>query len=489
MENYSIYEDMSKRTGGEVYIGVVGPVRTGKSTFIKRFMEMLVLPYANESEKTVMLDELPQSSTGKTIMTTEPKFVPAKAAEIVTPSKATARVRLVDCVGYIVDGAVGFEEDGYPRLVKTSWSDVPIPFEEAATIGTERVIKEHSTVGVLVTTDGSFTPIERSAYEIAEARAAAELKAIGKPFIVVLNCVDTDACEELRGRLEEKYGVPVVAMNVEKMGETDALSVLQAALLEFPVRCVDISVPGWLQALSEDNPFVSELLDRLRSSALQWKKMKDCRLLCSAFEDGCDYLAPEEVDIDAGSGVASVFVGVKEGLFFRALSHECGVEIKDDCALMMRLKALAEDGREYEKLRSAWEAAEATGYGVVTPRVEELHLSRPVLVKKGANYGVRFRADGASYHIIKVGVGGQVEPIVGGKTQGEGFCQGLLDDYDADVEKVWETNVFGSSVRQLLEVELQGKNKTIPEELKGKIRRAISRIVNDGKGSFLCIIL
>lgn len=489
MENYSIYEDISKRTGGDLYIGVVGPVRTGKSTFIKRFMEALVLPYADEADKSVMLDELPQSSTGKTIMTTEPKFVPAKAAEIVTPTNVKAKVRLVDCVGYVVDGAVGFEEEGEPRLVKTSWSDAPIPFSEAATIGTERVIKEHSTVGILVTTDGSFTPIERAAYEQAEARAAEELKAIGKPFVVVLNCVETSSCEGLRARLEERYGVPVVAMNVEKMGEEGALEVLQAALLEFPVRCLDVNIPGWLQALPEANPFVGGLIEKLRAIAPELKKMKDCRRLCSVFEEESDYLSPETVDMDAGSGLASVTIGVKEGLFFRALSHECGVEIADDCALMMRLKALAEDGRKYDKLRSAWEEAEATGYGVVAPRAEELKLAQPMLVKKGSNYGVRFRAEGASYHIVKVDVGGQVEPIVGGKAQGESFCQGLMDDYEGDVEKVWSTNVFGSSVRQLLEGELNVKNKSIPEELKGKLRRTLSKVVNDGKGSFLCIIL
>lgn len=489
MENYSVYEDMLRRTGGDIYIGVVGPVRTGKSTFIKRFMETLVLPYADETERAVMADELPQSSSGKTIMTTEPKFVPAKAAEIATPSGVKAKVRLIDCVGYVTEGAVGFEEDGQPRLVKTVWSEEPIPFAEAATIGTERVIKEHSTVGVLVTTDGSFTSIERSAYEVAEARAAAELKAIGKPFVIVLNCVEESACARLRAQLEERYGAPVVAMNVERMGEDGVLEILQAALMEFPIRCMDAEIPAWLQALPEDNPFVSGLLERVRAVAPELVKMKDCRKLYSVFEDECDYLPADGVDVDAGSGVATVKIGVKDGLFFRALSHECGVEIQDDCDLMIRLKSLAEDGRRYDKLRLAWEEAEATGYGVVAPRVDELRLAEPALVKKGGNYGVRFRADGASYHILKVDVGGQVEPIVGGKSQGESFLQGLIEHYENDVEKVWDTNVFGSSVRQLLETELAGKNKGIPEELKGKLRRTLSRIVNDGKGTFLCILL
>ncbi len=489
MENYSVYDDMLRRTGGDIYIGVVGPVRTGKSTFIRRFMETLVLPYAEESEKAVMTDELPQASSGRTIMTTEPKFVPAKSAQLTTPTGVKANVRLVDCVGYVVEGAVGFEEEGQPRLVKTAWSDDPIPFAEAATIGTERVIKDHSTVGVLVTTDGSFTPVERTAYEAAEARAASELKGLGKPFVIVLNCVNTMACEGLRASLEERYGVPVVAMNVEQMDEAGALEILQATLLEFPIRCLDVEVPGWLQALPEENPFVAALIEKVRGLAPTLKKMKDCRLIGDAFGENEDYIPSEFVDMDAGRGVASACVKTKDGLFYRALSHECGVEISDDCGLMMRLKALADDGRKYDKIRSAWEEAEATGYGVVVPCMQDLKLAEPSLVKKGNNYGVRFRASGASYHIMKVEIDGQVEPIVGGKAQGESFCSSLVEAYEAQPEKVWETNVFGSSVRQLLEVELGGKNKGIPEELKGKFRRTLSKIVNEGKGGFLCILL
>lgn len=489
MENYSVYEDMLQRTGGDVYVGVVGPVRTGKSTFIKKFMEALVLPYADEIERAEMSDELPQSSSGRTIMTTEPKFVPAKAATVTTPTGATAKIRMVDCVGYVVDGAVGFEEDGKPRLVKTVWSDAPIPFAEAATIGTERVIKEHSTVGVLVTTDGSFTAIERSAYERAEERAATELKAIGKPFVIVLNCVDAKACEGLREALEKKYSVPVLAMNVEQMDEAGALSVLQSALMEFPLHCIDVEIPAWLQALEECNPYVSALLDKVRALAPALYKMKDCLALTSLFGDEDDYLNPEVVEMDAGTGVVSASFGVKDGLFFRALSHECGVEIVSDCDLMMQLKTLAADGKKFSKIRSAFEQAEATGYGVAQPTVEDLRLDEPVLVKKGSNYGVRFQAGGASYHVLKVDVVGKVEPIVGGKAQGESFCSGLMEDYSSHPEKVWETNVFGSSVRQLIEGELGNKYKGIPEEVKGKLRRTLTRIVNDGKGGFFCIIL
>lgn len=489
MENYCVYEDMLRRTGGDIYVGVVGPVRTGKSTFIRRFMESLVLPYAEESRRGEMTDELPQASSGRTIMTTEPKFVPAKAAEITTPAGGQAKVRLVDCVGYVVDGAIGFEEDGQPRLVQTAWAETPIPFSQAAAIGTERVIKEHSTVGVLVTTDGSFTAIDRAEYAKAEARAAAELKALGKPFVVLLNCVDCNACEGLRASLEEKYGVPVIALNVENMGETEALSVLQALLWEFPLRCLDVNIPSWLQALPEENPFVNALLEKLREASPALVKMKDCKGLCELFEDAEDYVAPDGVEMDAGEGVASISVGAKDGVFFRALSHECGVEIADDCALMMRLKALADDGRKYDKIRSAFEEAEATGYGVVEPRVEDLSLAEPQMVKKGNNYGVRFQAGGASYHVMKIEVGGRVEPIVGGKAQGEAFCSSLSESYASSPEKVWETNVFGSSVRQLLEAELALKNKGVPEELKGKLRRTLSKIVNEGKGGFLCILL
>ena len=489
MEHYSIYEDMSRRTGGDVYVGVVGPVRTGKSTFIKRFMETLVLPKAEGAQKSVMTDELPQSSSGRTIMTTEPKFVPATAAEIVLENGARAKVRLVDCVGYVVEGATGFEEDGKPRYVQTPWEDRPMPFARAAEIGTQRVIEEHSTLGVLVTADGSFTAIERAAYEQAEMRAAAELKALGKPFVIILNCVDVGATEGLRGALEERYGVPVVALNVEKMTEEDAAYVLKTALFEFPVTRLDISLPSWLCNLPKSNPTVQGLLEKIRSESMKIMRMKDCNLLYSTFDEDADFINPSQIDLDAGSGVATLAIDCKSGLFYRVLSEECGVEIADDCTLMAYVKTLAEDQRNYDKIKTAFMEAEESGYGVVAPKTDDLELFQPQLVKKGANYGVRFRAGGASYHVLKIGVSGEIEPIVGGKTQGEAFCQELTERFEIDAEEVWNTNIFGKTVRELLQESMEGKNEGMPKELRAKVRRTVGKIVNDGKGSFLCILL
>lgn len=489
MEHYSIYEDMSRRTGGDVYVGVVGPVRTGKSTFIKRFMETLVLPKADGAQKSVMIDELPQSSSGRTIMTTEPKFVPATAAEIVVGDGARARVRLVDCVGYVVEGAAGFEEDGEPRYVQTPWSNQPMPFEKAAEIGTQRVIEEHSTLGVLVTADGSFTSIERSAYEKAEMRAAAELKTLGKPFVILLNCVDPLSAEPLRESLETRYGVPVIAMNVEKMTEEDASYVLRKALFEFPVTRIDVSLPTWLSCLPKRNATVCALLDKMRSASAKIARMKDCDALYTLFGEDEDFINPMRVDMDAGSGVASLTLDCKQGLFYRVLSEECGVELQDDCALMQYVKTLAEDQRNYEKIKAAFIEAEESGYGVVAPKTEDLRLTQPQLVKKGGNYGIRFRAGGASYHVLKIDVSGEIEPIVGGKSQGEAFCQELVDGFETDAESVWTTNIFGKTVRELLQEAMEGKNDGMPKELRMKVRKTVGKIVNDGKGSFLCILL
>ena len=489
MEEYSIYEDMSRRTGGAVYVGVVGPVRTGKSTFIKRFMELLVLPNADAAQKAVMMDELPQASSGRTIMTTEPKFVPATAAEITVGETTRVKVRLVDCVGYVVEGAAGFEEDGEPRYVQTPWSDRPMPFAQAAEIGTKRVIDEHSTLGVLVTTDGSFTSIDRLAYECAEMRTAQELKALGKPFVIVLNCVDAAAAEPLRETLEERYGVPVVAMNVEKMQEEDAAYILKKALFEFPVVRVDIALPTWLCNLPKNNPTVEALLGKVREASVGIEKMKDCDKLYALFSEEDDFFNPVNVDLDAGCGTVSLSLQCKAGLFYRVVSEECGVNIVDDCALMQYVKRLTEDQRNYEKIKTAFMEAEESGYGVVAPKVEDLELLQPKLVKKGANYGVRFRADGASYHVLKIGVSGEIEPIVGGKMQGETFCKELVDSFDTDAELVWETNIFGKTVRELLQETMSVKNDGMPQEIRSKVRRTVGKIVNEGKGSFLCILL
>ena len=488
MENYSVYEDIANRTGGDIYIGVVGPVRTGKSTFIKRFMETLVLPLAKEGEKSVMTDELPQSAAGKTVMTTEPKFVPAKAMKIAVAQGAEASVRLVDCVGFAVEGANGFEEDGAPRLVKTPWQEEAMPFERAAEVGTEKVIKEHSTIGVLVTTDGSVTGIDRENYVAAEERAVNELKELGKPFVILLNCKDPSSQTALKDSLAEKYGAPVLAVNIETMGEAELLSVLQTALFEFPVTSIEVRIPKWLQSFPESNGTVSALLTALKKVTPTVKKMRDCFALETLFDEDADFLNPTEIRMDLGKGKAELTLGVKEDLFLRVVSEACGEEIGDELALMQYVCALSEVKRGYGKVKDALEEAEKNGYGIVYPDETDYELEKPQLVKKNAGYGVKFKANATSYHIVKVGVSGAVSPIIGTKQQSEEFVGETLQAYENGGEEIWETNIFGKSLRALVGDELSGKSNAMPIELRRKMRRVVTRVVNEGKSNLFCIL-
>ena len=487
MENYNVYQDIANRTGGDIYIGVVGPVRTGKSTFIKRFMETMVIPKAEESERAVMIDELPQAAAGRTVMTTEPKFVPAKAAKIAVSKGADASVRLVDCVGFAVEGAGGFEEDGAPRLVKTPWREEAMPFERAAEYGTEKVIKEHSTIGVLVTTDGSIAGIPREGYINAEERAVKELKSLHKPFVIVLNCQDPTSQMSLKESLESKYETPVVVLNVEKMTEEDACLVLQKALFEFPVVRIDVKMPKWLQALPEDNRAVGQLLERVKAEAGKVVLMRDCLVFERLFEDSDHYINPEEIRMDLGKGRVEITIGAKPELFYKTLSEACGETLTDDLSLMRYVQTLAQTKRDYDKVKTAFNEAEENGYGIVYPDEDDYRLDKPQLVKKGTGYGVQFRAKAPSYHIVKVNVTGSVNPIIGTKQQGEDFVNDTLKTYQ-DGEAVWETNIFGKSLRSLVGDELAGKTNAMPLELRKKMRRSISKIVNDGKNNVLCIV-
>lgn len=488
MENYSVYEDIANRTGGDIYIGVVGPVRTGKSTFIKRFMEVMVLPNAAPKDRAVMTDELPQSAAGKTIMTTEPKFVPAKGAHISLAKGADVRVRLVDCVGFGVQGASGFEEDGAPRLVKTPWQEAPMPFEEAAAMGTEKVICEHSTIGVLVTTDGSVTDIPREGYEDAETRAAAKLSEQGKPFVIVLNCKNPLQIQPLKTELEIRYGVPVVALNAEMMGEAEIVEVLKTALFEFPVLRIDVRLPKWLQALPESHAMVDGALSAVKKAVENTVKMRDCLALEGLFDEESAYVNPEEIRMDLGKGSVEIFIGAKEQLFYQALGEACGKEGFDELSLLRYLRDTAHVQAAYDKVKNALETAEEKGYGVVCPDEGDFALDKPELVKKGSGYGVRFRARASGYHIVKVDVTGCVTPMIGTKEQSESFVEDTLIAYEDGEEKVWETNIFGKSLRTLVGEELSGKSGAMSEELRRKMRRTITRIVNDGKNNVLCIL-
>ncbi len=486
MENYSVYEDITNRTGGDIYIGVVGPVRTGKSTFIKRFMETLVLPLAAENERQEMTDELPQSAAGRTIMTTEPKFVPAKGAKITVAQGAQASVRLIDCVGYAVEGANGYEEEGTPRLVKTPWQEEEMPFERAAEWGTEKVIKEHSTIGVLVTTDGSIADIPRSGYVAAEERAVAELKKLQKPFVVLLNCQAPSSSLALKETLVEKYGVPVLAVNVEKMTEGDILEILRTALFEFPVACIDVKIPSWLQSFPESNPTINGLLTTLKKVAPTLCKMRDCFALETLFDGEADFVNPQEIAMDLGTGRVEIRLNVKENLFYRTLSEVCGETIDEERKLMQYVCALAQLKERYEKVGKALADAEEGGYGIVYPTSADYQLKKPQLVKKSAGYGMYFGASATSYHIVKVDIHGAVSPIIGTKEQGEDFASETLKAYEEG--DVWETNIFGKSLRSLVEGELSGKTNAVPVELRKKLRRVMTKIVNDKKNTLFCLL-
>lgn len=488
MEGYSVYEDIANRTGGDIYLGVVGPVRTGKSTFIRRFMEVMVLPNAAAEARAVMVDELPQAAAGKTVMTTEPKFVPAKAAEIAVAKGAKASVRLVDCVGFSVEGAGGFEEDGAPRLVKTPWQTAPMPFERAAELGTEKVIREHSTVGVLVTTDGSITDLPRESYVAAEERAVRELQKLGKPFAIVLNCREPSSAAELRDRLETQYEAPVVALNAENMNEEEIANTLQKALLEFPVLRIDVKLPRWLRSLPETDTHVAALLSAVKAAAAKIEKMRDCSVFENLFYEDSGYRNPDEIRMDLGTGRAEIRIETTEALFYGALSDACGEVLEDDLALLRHVRALTATKRAYDRVRDALNEAETNGYGIVYPSEEEYALEKPQLLKKGTGYGVQFRARAASYHIVKVDVRGAVQPIIGTKQQSEAFVNETLSAYEDGAGDVWETNIFGKTLRALVGDELSGKTDAMPTELRKKMRRTISKIVNDGKGNVICIV-
>ena len=491
MLDYNVYEDIAGRSGGDIYIGVVGPVRTGKSTLIKKFMTELVIPNVTDANlKSVMTDELPQSASGRSIMTTEPKFVPAKACEVKLEN-ASANVRLIDCVGFVTEGASGFEEDGKPRLVKTPWNENPVPFTEAAALGTDRVIREHSTIGVLVTTDGSIADIPRQGYVAAEERTVRSLKEIGKPFVIVLNCAapDSSSAKALKAELEEKYNNSVIAVNCEKIGAEGLLDILKAVLFEFPVLSFDVNIPDWMRYLAPDSSAVGELLDKVRTVAPRICRMKDC----NAFDNllaGCEYWNPETaVNLNLSEGKAEITAFAREGIFFDMLSEIAGDGISDECTLMRYVRGTAEAKHSYDKIKDAFECAKVNGYGIVQPDDEDMSLEQPKVIRQGGSVGIKLRATAPSYHIVKIDVTGEVSPIMGSAQQSEGIVQGMMNGFETNPDGMWETNVFGKSLRGMVKEGLAGKVSCMHDDTKAKMRRAITRIINEGKGGVICIIL
>jgi len=492
VDKISVLNDIAERTGGDIYLGVVGPVRTGKSTFVTRFMELMIIPGITDIyERERAIDELPVSGAGKTITTTEPKFVPNEAAEITTQAGLTLKARLVDCVGYTVEGALGYEEDQEPRMVKTPWFDYEVPFEEAAEIGTRKVITDHSTIGIVVTTDGSISDLSRSNYIDAEERVIQELKELDKPFIVLLNSTkpydaDTIALAE---ELSEKYEVRVLPLDVARMTIEQSYALLEEALYEFPVQEVNIKLPGWVEELDEEFWLREELESSIHEILNGIRKVRDIEGALQKLSDieNVSYVFMEEMNL--GTGTASIDITVPEELFYRSLSEVSGFDVAGTQDIMRIMRDLSFAKKEFDKVSSALEEVKESGYGVVTPRLEEMFLEEPELIRQGSRFGVRLKAKAPSLHIIKADITTEITPIIGTEKQCEELVRYMLDEFEEDPTKIWESNIFGKSLHDLVREGIQNKLHRMPENAQVKLQDTLQRIVNDGSGGLICIII
>ena len=492
MEKYQIYEDIKSRTNGDIYVGVVGPVRVGKSTFIAEFMKKLVIPnIENDNNKKRTIDELPQSADGKTIMTTQPRFVPNEAVKISVADKINLKVRMIDCVGYLVSGAMGVEEGDKPRLVKTPWSSEDMPFEEAAEFGTKKVIEEHSTIGIVVTTDGTVTDLERANYVAAEEQIVQDMKATGKPFVIVLNTKNPnkEECKKLAKSLQEKYDSQVVSMNVQEMKESDVDRIFEKMLLEFPITSIKVNMPKWLSALPFSNPIIKEVVSEIKKFGNDLKKIGDTNKDALVFTESESFDPITFSNVEMGEGVIKFNVIPKENLFYHVLSDECGFEIKDDFELVSYIKDLATAKIEYDKLKLALDEVEQNGYGIVVPKQSDFALQEPEVVKQGNRYGVKIKATAPSLHIIKVDVETEVTPLVGTESQSQDLVNYLNEQFENNPEQIWETNLLGKSLSSLIGDNISSKIVMMPADAQRKMRKTLGRIINEGKGGVLCILL
>lgn len=492
VEDYNIYNDIAERSQGDVYIGVVGPVRTGKSTFIKKFMDMLVIPnIENTYQAERARDELPQSASGRTIMTTEPKFIPNEAVEIALGDNAHLKVRMIDCVGYIVDSSLGYIEDDEPRMVTTPWFDEPIPFGDAAEIGTRKVITEHSTIGLVVTTDGSITEIDREDYVEAEERVINELKAINKPFIVMLNSVNPLAkdTQRLKDELTAKYGVPVLAVNCEELQPADIHDIIETVLFEFPLKEIDISIPDWIEGLDGEHWLKKNLYDAVMNNMENVNRIRDVRSLSDGL-DANEYVQRAYIDgMDLGDGMVKLSMELPQPLYFKVLGEMSGFNIDNEKKLMSLMKELADMKSEYDKVASALNDVVEKGYGIVSPSTDEMTLDEPKIVKQGGRYGVRLKASAPSIHMMRADIETEVSPIVGTEKQSEELVHYLLSEFETDPAKIWQSNIFGKSLYELVNEGLHNKLSRMPDSARMKLRETLQRIINDGSNGLICIIL
>lgn len=492
MKNFEIYNDIAKRTNGDIYVGVVGPVRTGKSTFISKFMQSSILAnIADEYEKQRTIDEMPQSGAGTTVMTMQPKFVPSEAVEVDFGSDVSAKVRLVDCVGYAIKGVGGFEDNGTPRMVKTLWSEKEIPFEEAAEIGTHKVIAEHSTIAVLVTTDGTITGIPRENYVEAEERVVAELKENNKPFVVILNSRVPNMPEtiELKNVLEEKYNVPVLALNIASINADDITNIIKNILMEFPIKEINFSLPNWAMALPYDDEFIQDILAKIKENTFDIAKMRDYEKLLSIFEASDEIKGVEVAKLDLSTGDIVFKILMSDELYYKMLSKECGEEIADDYALMKYVKEMSVVKAEYSKIKSALDMVKETGYGVVNPSVGDLVLEEPEIVTKNGNSSLKLKATAPSLHIMRVDVSAELCPAVGSAEQSGSLVSYMMNEFENNKQELWNKNMFGKPMNELVKDSIDSKLAGLPEEVQVKMRKTLTKIVNERKGGVICILL
>lgn len=492
MENFDIYKDIAERTQGDIYVGVVGPVRTGKSTFIKRFMDMMVIPnIENTYKKQRAKDELPQSASGKTIHTTEPKFVPNEAIEINLQEGIKFKVRMVDCVGYIVKGASGYIEGDHPKMVTTPWFEHEIPFEDAAEIGTRKVINEHSTIGLLITTDGSITDLSRSDYVEAEERVVNELKAINKPFIILLNSARVNSPETaaLKKELEEKYDVPVQLIDVVNMKQEDVGNTFQRVLKEFPIKEINIDMPEWIEKLEGTHWLKVNFMNIVRDMCKNVYKVRDIKKSL----DGCremEFVGLTNIDeMDMGDGTARIQLNPKNGVFYKILSEVCGCDVRGENELLSIMKDFNRAKVEFDKIETALKDVKETGYGLVAPQLTEMKLEEPEKIRQGNRYGVKLKASAPSLHFIKADIQTEISPIIGTEKESEELVKSLLEQFESDPSKIWQSNIFGKSLELLVKEGLQNKLFKMPEDVQVKIQRTLQKIINEGNGGLICIIL
>lgn len=492
MINRTIYEDIGKRAGGNIYIGVVGPVRTGKSTFIKRFMDILVFPnMTNQYEKIRVMDELPQSGEGKTITTTEPKFIPPEAVSVTTKNGATLNVRLVDCVGYMVPDVLGDKEDGRERLVSTPWFEEQIPFKKAAEVGTEKVIKDHSVVGVVVTSDGSFGEIPRKNFVEAEKKTIEQLKALKKPFVIILNSAtpQNQRSQELAKELRKEYDIPVLLENCQRMTEEDFGILFKELLSQFPASEVDFMLPGYLDALPYNHWIKSTITEGARNWMESFTTIGQVMDTCQNMADGTIVKDVIICRADMAEGVVVIEPRLEEGLYYKVIEELMGAKVENDSQLFLLLKEYSTAKVAYDSIKGALAQVNATDYGIVAPKISEMVLEKPEVFKQGNKYGVRMRAKAPCLHIIKTDITTEVSPVVGTEGQSIDLAQYLTDQFSNEENDIWDTNLFGKTLKEMVTEQMESKVSNVPENIRGKVQRSLQKISDEGKDYFICIIL